>query len=104
MPDINKYKITCFETDELKPEETLADALSIHPVMETPISRSVFNVFYLFAAAVLVFFIFKSFQMQIINGERFAVLAEQSYSLRYQLLPLRGLIYDSQGQLLAKNL
>ena len=82
----------------------MADALSIHPVMETPISRSVFNVFYLFAAAVLVFFIFKSFQMQIINGERFAVLAEQSYSLRYQLLPLRGLIYDSQGQLLAKNL
>ncbi|MBI2669993.1 MAG: penicillin-binding protein 2 [Candidatus Yanofskybacteria bacterium] len=102
--NLDKYKITRFEQDELKPEETLADALSIHPTMETPISRSVFNVFYVVAAVVFVFFIFESFQLQIVNGKRFTILAEQSNSLRYQLSPLRGLIYDSRGKLLAENL
>ncbi|MBI2063567.1 MAG: penicillin-binding protein 2 [Candidatus Yanofskybacteria bacterium] len=104
MPDISKYKITRFETDELKPEETLADVSSVHPAMETPIGRNIFNVFYLAAASIFVFLFFKSFQLQIIDGERFAISAEQSNSLRYQLSPLRGLIYDSHGRLLAENL
>lgn len=101
---LEKYKIKRLETDELKPEETLADALSIHSTMETPISGWVFVAFYIGIVTVIFLLVAKSFQLQIINGERLAVLAEQSNLLRYQLLPLRGLIYDSQGRPLIQNL
>lgn len=101
--DLHKYKIKNLESEELKPEETLADALSIHPTIEKPINREVFNVFYVTTLIILGFFVLKSFQFQILNGERFTEFAEQNSLSRYQLLPFRGLIYDSQGRALAEN-
>mgnify|MGYP001567706097 CR=1 FL=1 len=100
----NKYKIKRLETDELKPEETLADAISFHPTMETPISRRVFGVFYVFVVGALLFLVFKSFQLQLLDGDKYATLANQSSSLNYQLSPLRGIIYDSQGSPMVENI
>ncbi len=102
--DFNKYKITNFESEELKPEETLADALSIHRTIETPISRSVFNIFHMAVVLIFVFFIIKACQFQIINGEHFASSAEQNSLLSFQLSSLRGLIFDSHGQVLVENI
>lgn len=101
---LDKYKIKRFEKDELRPEETLADALSVHSTMEAPISRRVFSAFYIFITIALVFFVFKSLEMQIVNGSKYAFLADQGNSLKYQLLPLRGIIYDSQGSPMVKNM
>ncbi|MBI2062945.1 MAG: penicillin-binding protein 2 [Candidatus Yanofskybacteria bacterium] len=101
--NLSKYKINSFESEELKPEETLADTLSIHPTIETPISRSVFNIFYTAVAVVFVLLVLKSFQFQIVEGEHFASSAEQSSLLSYQLSPLRGLIYDFNNRALVEN-
>ena len=103
MPSLEKYKIKSLESDELKPEETLADTLSIYPVMEMPIGRRVFGVFYLVVAVIFLFIVFKSFQLQVISGEELALSAELSSSLHYQLSPLRGLIYDSQNRPMVEN-
>src|SRR3989338_5288616 len=103
MPSLEKYKIKSLESDELKPEETLADTLSIYPVMEMPIGRRVFGVFYLVVAVIFLFIVFKSFQLQVISGEELALSAELSSSLHYQLSHLRGLIYDSQNRPMVEN-
>lgn len=102
--NLDKYKITRLETDELKPEETLADALSIHSAMETPIGRRVFSAFYIFVLVALVLLLTKAFQLQIIDGKNYALSADKSNSLNYQLTPLRGIIYDSQGQPMVENI
>ncbi len=99
----SKYKITKSEDDYIKPEETLADSLSRHPMMEIPIGRGIFNFFYAGIAVILIFFIFKSFRMQIIDGRDFAVVAERSASPGYPLSSLRGIIYDSAGNPLVEN-
>lgn len=102
--NLNKYKITRLETDELRPEETLADTLSVHSTMEMPISRRVFTAFYIFVATVLALLIVKSFQLQIIDGKNYALSAEANNSLAYQLTPLRGIIYDSHELPMVENL
>src|SRR3989344_2210350 len=102
--NLDKYKISRLETDELKPEETLADALSVHSAMETPIGRRVFSAFYLFILLILVLLLTKSFQLQILNGADYAVSADRNSSSNYQLTPLRGIIYDSQGQPMVENI
>ncbi len=99
----DKYKIKRIEGEDLTPEETLADALSQHSAIETPISRGVFNTFYIFIAICLVFFIFKSFRMQIVNGGHYVSLANRNNSSLYPLSSLRGLIYDSQSKPLVEN-
>ena len=104
MANLDKYKISRFEADELKPEETLADALSDHSAMETPIGRRVFSAFYLFILLVLVLLLTKSFQLQILNGADYAVSAGRSSSSNYQLTPLRGIIYDSLNQPMVENI
>lgn len=102
--NLDKYKIRRLETDELKPEETLADVLSAHSAMETPIGRRVFSAFYLFIFLVFVLLLTKSFQLQILNGADYAVSADRSSSSNYQLTPLRGIIYDSKGQSMVENI
>ncbi len=101
---LDKYKIRRFEEEELKPEETLADSLSIHSALETPIGRGVFNGFYLTVALFIIFFVFKSVQLQLVSGANYAASAEQNSALRYQLLPLRGLVYDSNNNVMVDNL
>ena len=88
----------------MKPEETLADSLSIHPALESPIGLSVFRSFYILIAIVLLFFVSKSFQLQILQGKQFAASIEQASSSRYQLSALRGIIYDSTGKPLVENI
>ncbi len=100
---LDKYKIRRFEQDELKPEETLADTLSVHPAIETPISRRVFEVFYIFIFLAVSFLILESFKLQILSGKNYAASVEQNNSSNYQLSSLRGIIYDSRGLPMVEN-
>jgi penicillin-binding protein 2 len=102
IPD--KYKVKKLEDDDIKPEETLMDAMSEHSAIEVPIGRGVFSSFFTFVIVVLVFFAFRSFQIQIISGEHFAALADRSSSSKYPLSSVRGIIYDRAGRPLVKNI
>jgi len=100
---LDKYKITRFDDEDIKPEETLADALSGHSALEMPIGRGVFGSFFIFISLILLAFLFKSFQLQILNGKNFAASANQNSFSDYQLSGLRGVIYDSEGKPMVEN-
>jgi penicillin-binding protein 2 len=102
IPD--KYKVKNIDEDDIKPEETLMDAMSEHASIEVPIGRGVFSSFFTFIIIILAFLALKSFQMQILSGERFAAIADRSSSSNYPLSSVRGIIYDSTGQPLVKNI
>ena len=98
-----KYKIKKLEDDNLEPEEALIDAMSEHSAIETPIGREVFGSFFIFISIILLFLTFKAFQLQIIDGKKFAALADRSVLSKYPLSAIRGKIYDSNNQPLAIN-
>ncbi len=102
IPD--KYKIKRLEDDNIEPEETLIDTTSEHPSIEVPIGHKVFSSFFIFISVILLFLAFKAFQMQVIDGKKFAVLADRSVLSRYPLTAIRGIIYDADGRPLANNI
>ncbi len=102
IPD--KYKVKRLEDDNIEPEETLIDAMSEHSAIETPIGSKVFSSFFIFISVVLLFLAFKAFQMQVIDGKKFAVMADRSVLSRYPLSAVRGIIYDADGRPLANNI
>ncbi len=81
----------------------MADALSIHATMETPISRRVFATFYISILLAVSLLALKSFQLQVIDGSNYVLIAEQSNSSNYRLSPLRGIIYDTLSKIMAEN-
>ncbi|HEY4506828.1 MAG TPA: penicillin-binding transpeptidase domain-containing protein [Candidatus Paceibacterota bacterium] len=98
-----KYRIKRFENEEIRPEETLFDSLSLHPILELPIGRQVFNFFYISVILIIGFLFLKSFQLQIIDGENYALIAKKNSSLSYSLTPLRGIIFDRNGVPMVEN-
>ncbi len=102
IPD--KYRIKNLEDDNIEPEETLIDAMSEHSTIETPIGGKVFSLFFIFISVILSFLVFKAFQMQVLDGKKFAVMADRSILSRYPLSAVRGIIYDSDSRPLANNI
>ncbi len=102
IPD--KYKVKRLDDDNIEPEETLIDATSKHQSIEAPVDRKVFSSFFIFISVILLFLAFKAFQMQVIDGKKFAVLADRSVLSRYPLSAIRGIIYDADGRPLASNI
>lgn len=88
---------------DLTPEETLADAQSDHSIVETPISRNVVRALFGVVALLLVLLVGQAFRLQIVEGKRFAVIADQSRFNRYPVPALRGMIYDRNGVPLVRN-
>lgn len=99
----SKYKVPVDE-DVITPEETLVDSMSKHTSVEVPISRGVFRIFYIIIVFVFLFFIGKAVQIQIVEGDELAMLADQGRLSRYPIPSLRGVIYDTDGGLLADNI
>ncbi|MDP3953829.1 MAG: penicillin-binding transpeptidase domain-containing protein [bacterium] len=100
---MKKYFISKANKEELVPEETLIDSTSLHSKVEAPVRRGVFAIFYavifLLAIAVGV----RSFNLQIMNGDYYASLAERNSFTRYYTASLRGVIMSADGEALAKN-
>ena len=99
-----KYHIKRSENADLHPEETLADVLSEHQIMEAPIERGVFRVFYLVIAALAILLVFKSLQLQIIDGGHYRLVTQRSGAYRYFGPAFRGIIFDAGGQALVENI
>ncbi len=99
---LKKYKIQRVNDEDLNPEETLADNLSHHSTIEIPIGQEIFRAIYIFVSILSVFIFFKSFQLQVIKGQHFAVIAQRN-NMEYSVPALRGIIYDSRGKSLVEN-
>lgn len=99
----NKYRIQRIDDFDLAPEETFAESSSEYSSLEIPLGRGVFRFFWLIALTIIVLLISQSFRLQIMQGKRFALLADQSRLNHYSIPALRGVIYDAQHRPLAQN-
>lgn len=104
MPSLSKYRVKKFEDPDINPEDTLADSLSRHSMVEVPISRRVFSFFYIAVTLVIGFLILKSFKMQVVDGKYYAALADRRNASEYSMSSLRGIIYDAVGRPMVENL
>ncbi len=99
-----KYKISPSDLNELNPEETLSDAASPHSKIEMPIHRAVFTVVIFLIAGAFAFYILTIFQLQVVDGSKFAIVARNINSAKYFSVPIRGLIYDDKNRPLVENI
>lgn len=102
MARLDKYIIRRSEDRDIHPEETLADSLSEHTIIEMPIGHEVFRTLYIFIFLISIFVLLKSFQLQFVKGNRFAVIAQRNSS-QYSMPALRGIIYDRNNKSLVEN-
>lgn len=98
-----EYRVSNFEDDNVSPEETLPDSLGGQSKIEVPIPESVVFVFYILIGAVFLFFLFSSFNLEILQGRYFRSIAAGNRSTFYQVPSMRGVILDNAGQILADN-
>lgn len=97
------YYVKKSANEDLNPEETLADVLSRHAAIEKPIGHGVFRAVYVFILLISVFIFFKSLQLQLVEGERLAGIAQRRNLSQYSMPALRGVIYDQSGASLVEN-
>lgn len=102
MARLDKYRVRGSEDRDIHPEETLADSLSEHTIIEMPIGHGVFRTLYVFIFLISVFILLKSFQLQFVKGNRFTVIAQRNSS-QYSMSALRGIIYDRNNKSLVEN-
>ena len=60
-------------------------------------------IFYVLAAAVFVMLLFRLVNLQIIQGENWGVRAQDNYTVEISVPTSRGIIYDRNGVILARN-
>ncbi len=97
------YIVKQSDDHDLAPEETLADALSGHSIVEIPISRGVFRAFYVLGTILVFMLLIQAFRLQIVHGKNFALQADQSRLTTYPIPALRGNIFDARGKALVEN-
>ena len=106
--ELRNKKIKRAQT-EVEPQEILLDALSQRKELisqrrfEVPLKNKVLTrLCFLFLVLVL-FLVFKTFQLQILQGQEFLKLAEQNYQRIYFKRVARGVIYDKDFNQLVFN-
>ena len=93
---------------DLEPQEILLDKLAQKKteklgVFQVPLSKNILQLTY-FLFLILFFILFyNTFQLQIIQGEEFSVLAERNKFIIYQIKATRGIIYDQKMEQLVFN-
>jgi len=103
LSQMKKYRIKNFSDDDVKPEETFFDSIQNHASLEEPISSSVFNLVNIIIAIILVLFIAKAFQLQILNGEAYQKKISRDSTDFLSSFSLRGIIYDTRNKPLVEN-
>lgn len=98
-----KYRVKQFGHEEIRPEETLADSLSQHSVVEAPIGYQIFQFVYLIIIFLAVLVVVKSFQLQIVRGKDYVAAVKLAGVVKYFGPALRGIIYDANNQPLVEN-
>lgn len=97
-----EYRIN-IEDDLVTPEETLLDSGSEFSDIERPIRPSVFKfIFWGIAVALGAVFLVAA-KISIVDNAYYSGLAFQNRSANFSIPPARGVIFDSAGQPLVKN-
>jgi len=97
---------------DIEPQEILLDRLAKEKEeelgisekrFEVPLPQNVLKFLYLVSVIIIFFFLFRTFQLQIIQGKEFSTLSEENKFLIYQIRAERGVIYDKSGEQLVFN-
>ncbi len=99
---VKEYRIT-IEEDVVTPEETLLDAGSELSDLERPISSGVFRFTFWGIAVLLGIVLAVTIKLSIVDHAYFTELAFQNRSGNFSVPPPRGIIFDTTGTPLVKN-
>ncbi|MDB5260247.1 MAG: penicillin-binding protein 2, penicillin-binding protein 2 [Candidatus Nomurabacteria bacterium] len=96
---------------EIAPEDVFLDSQNLSQLnmdqmegqLEKPIGRNMFYITSIIASFLIVGFLARLYDMQIVNGRAYADQADRNHLKSTPLFPLRGTISDRNGSLLAWN-
>ena len=109
---LKNKKIKVYFKSDIEPQETLLDDLAkkreeefgiSEKKFETPLSKWVFNLFLIFSFLLFFVLFFRTFQLQILEREKYLALANENKFVIYQVKAERGVIYDRNGIQLVFN-
>ncbi|MDP2864576.1 MAG: penicillin-binding protein 2 [bacterium] len=98
--------------EDIEPQEVLLDSLAqkreeefgiSEKKIEVPLSKKVLSTFYIVFLILILILFAKTFQLQLLNGEKLSALAEENKFIIYSIQATRGVIYDKDGNQLVFN-
>ncbi|MCJ7786954.1 penicillin-binding protein 2, partial [Patescibacteria group bacterium] len=98
--------------EDIEPQEVLLDSLAqkreedlgiSEKKIEVPLSKKVLSTFYIVFLILILILFAKTFQLQLLNGEKLSALAEKNKFIIYSIQATRGVIYDKDGNQLVFN-
>lgn len=110
--DLKNKKIRHDFRWNIEPHEVLLDSLAqkkekesgiSERKIEVPLLKRILKGFFIFCIALMSLLFVKTFQLQIINGKDYTILAEQNKFIIRQIQAERGIIYDKNMQQLVYN-
>ena len=100
---LRNKKVELFFQSDIQLEEVFLDKLAqkkeqelgnSENKFEVPLSKKIFQGFYLILVVLILFLFGKTFYLQVIEGDNFLILAEQNRIKTLLIQPERGVIYD----------
>ena len=104
-----KFRVKRDFKGDIEPHEVLLDSLakkkeaefgiSTHPTggypkFEIPLFKKILQGFFIFCFLTILVLLGKTFQLQVLEGEKFTALAQENKFVIYQIQAERGVIYD----------
>jgi len=98
--------------EDIEPHEILLDSLAekkekqlglSEKKFEVPLLKKIIQVFFVFCFLAISFLLFKTFQLQVVEGKDFVQLAERNKFIIHQIQAERGVIYDRDMEQLVFN-
>lgn len=98
--------------EDIEPHEILLDSLAekeekqlglSEKKFEVPLLKKIIQGFFVFCFLIISFLLFKTFQLQVVEGKDFVQLAERNKFIIHQIQAERGVIYDKNMEQLVFN-
>lgn len=99
-----EYRISVNQDDWVSPEETLLDSGSKYSDMEQPISNSIFSFVFIIMSLMILLILIMTGRLSISQYGYFSAMSLQNSTANFFIPPPRGLIFDKNEILLAKNI
>ncbi len=106
----NKYKVKRPSRESIEAEEIFLDSKKIkespeseREKIEFPIRQGGIYFIYILIVILLASLFIRAINLQVVKGEYWQSLAEENRLRSYPIKPLRGIIYDRNGDVLANN-
>lgn len=91
------------DNDSLEPEEMLLEAVSPDSRIEKPVKSDFFVFFYFSILVIFLIFTATGFKLGVFDNDYFMALAAKNQFITIPISPARGLIYSSEGIILAED-